>query len=148
MRAGQTGRCRRCGNRVDRYERFDGGLIALHPAEVVTTDIPTICRLHVSSGIAYPYDDGSGWCRIAHGVLCPQRPPHCQTDSPTLVSLRRELRIRTRRLIDTGAFTPQTTSNVAVANNASERQSPRSTPDSCPGLPSSAPGCYCTWPST
>ncbi|WP_051854196.1 MULTISPECIES: DUF6083 domain-containing protein [unclassified Streptomyces] len=107
LRAGQTGRCRHCGNRIDRYECFDGRLIDLHPAEVITSDISETCRWHVSSGIAYPHDDGSGWCRLPHAVLCPRWPPHCQTDTPKLVSLRRELGIRTRRLIDNGAFTPE-----------------------------------------
>ncbi|MEU8975626.1 DUF6083 domain-containing protein [Streptomyces monashensis] len=91
LRAGQTGRCRHCGNRIDRYERFDGRLIDLHPAEVATTDISAPCRWHIGSGIAYPHDDGSGWCRIAtrvarsHGTLTACRNLLCtlQPDEPS-----------------------------------------------------------------
>ncbi|MEU6071070.1 DUF6083 domain-containing protein [Streptomyces sp. NPDC047082] len=117
LRAAQTGRCRHCGNRIDRYERFDGRLIDLHPAEVVTTDVSATCRWHLSSGIAYPHDDGSGWCRIPHTVLCPQqRTSHSDTGSPRLASLRRELGLRTRCLIDTGTFTPQASPNTEAAD--------------------------------
>ncbi|MGI5380587.1 hypothetical protein ACQEV2_41570 [Streptomyces sp. CA-251387] len=38
-------------------------------------------------------------------MLCPRRTPLCRT-SPYLDALRRQLALRTRRLTDTGAFTP------------------------------------------
>ncbi|MEV6057597.1 DUF6083 domain-containing protein [Streptomyces sp. NPDC052107] len=106
LRAGQTGRCRHCGNRIDWYPRCDDRPIALHPAEVATIDVSPSCRWHLSGGIAHPHDDGSGWCRIPHAVLCPQQPSRSRPGSPRLASLRRELGLRSRRLIDTGAFTP------------------------------------------
>ncbi|WP_412080824.1 DUF6083 domain-containing protein [Streptomyces sp. SCL15-4] len=82
LRAGQTtGRCRHCGNRIDWYPRSEGRLIALHPAEVATTSVSAAYRWHLSSGVAYPHDDASGWCRIPHAALCPPaaiKTPHRQ----------------------------------------------------------------------
>jgi hypothetical protein len=105
LRAGQSRRCHQCGNRIDLYSRTDGRPIALHPAELATAQVPAPCRWHLSSGIAHPHDDGRTWCRIPHAVLCPQRTPICRISRP-LESARRQLAVRTRRLIDTGAFTP------------------------------------------
>lgn len=84
----------------------DGRPIALHPAEVSTAHVAASCRWHLSSGIAHPHGDGSAWCRIPHAVFCPQRTPVCRISLPALTSVRRQLVVRTRRLIDTGAFTP------------------------------------------
>ncbi|MBX7554378.1 hypothetical protein K1Y78_42170 [Streptomyces sp. tea 10] len=140
LRAGQTGRCRHCGNRIDWYERFDGRLIDLHPAEVATAGVSATCRWHVSSGIAYPHDDGSDWCRIPHSVLCPQqRSPHSETGSPRLSSLRRELGLRTRRLIDTGALTPPAGSHTEAPNGQSGKQPAPPTQNNRPGQPGAAP---------
>ncbi|MEU2915721.1 DUF6083 domain-containing protein [Streptomyces massasporeus] len=105
LRAGQTGRCRQCGNRIDLYQRADQRPIALHPAELAAADVPEPCRWHLSSGIAHPHGDGSAWCRLPHAVLCPARTPTCRTGH-CLETMRRQLAVRTRRLIDTGAFTP------------------------------------------
>lgn len=107
LRAGQTSRCRQCGNRIDLHQRADQRPIALHPAELSTPHVPERCRWHLSSGIAYPHGDASAWCRIPHAVLCPARTPTCSL-GPHLEALRRELAVRTRRLTDTGAFTPAT----------------------------------------
>ena len=104
LRAGQRGRCRHCGNRIDLYQRADGQPIALHPAELVTAHVPASCHWHLSSGIAHPHSDGSAWCRIPHAVLCPAAPAISRI-SPSLESVRRQLAVRTRRLIDTGVFT-------------------------------------------
>lgn len=103
--AGHSSRCRHCGNRIDLYQRADHRPIALHPTELTATDIPEPCRWHLGGGIAYPHGDGSPWCRIPHAVLCPRRTPLYRT-SPYLEALRRQLAVRTRRLTDTGAFTP------------------------------------------
>ncbi|MEV0743436.1 DUF6083 domain-containing protein [Streptomyces sp. NPDC050549] len=120
LRAGQSGRCHRCGNRTDLYQRADGRPIALHPAELATAHVPASCRWHLSGGIAHPHDDGSAWCRIPHAVLCPQRTPICRISRP-LASARRQLAVRTRRLIDTGAFTPTTSPAGAAPADAGER---------------------------
>lgn len=113
LRAGQCGRCPRCGNRIDLYPRADGRPIALHPAELATADVPASCHWHLSSGIAHPHGDGSSWCRIPHAVLCPQRTLICRI-GPPLTSVRRQLAVRTRRLIDTGAFIPTVAPTSAV----------------------------------
>ncbi|SEE36625.1 hypothetical protein SAMN05428938_8017 [Streptomyces sp. KS_5] len=105
LRAGQSGRCRQCGNRIDLYQRADQRPIALHPTELTTIHVPEPCRWHLGGGIAYPHSDGSPWCRIPHAVLCPRRTPLCRT-SPYLDALRRQLAVRTRRLTDAGTFTP------------------------------------------
>ncbi|MFJ4691738.1 DUF6083 domain-containing protein [Streptomyces sp. NPDC088766] len=105
LRAGQNGYCRRCGNRIDIYQRADQQPIALHPAELAARHIPAPCRWHLSGGTAHPHGDGSAWCRIPHQAICPHpaSPPQA---GPYLEDLRRQLALRTRRLIDTGAFTP------------------------------------------
>ncbi|WP_369395564.1 DUF6083 domain-containing protein (plasmid) [Streptomyces sp. CG1] len=105
LRAGQTGRCRHCGNRIDWYQRHDDRPIALHPTELLTADVPEACRWHLSSGIAHPHDDGTGWCRIPHAALCPGS-AQSHTRSPRVDSLRRQLALHARRCIDAGTFTP------------------------------------------
>ncbi|MGI3202552.1 DUF6083 domain-containing protein [Streptomyces sp. GLT-R25] len=105
LRAGQSSRCRQCGHRIDLFQRTDQRPIALHPAELATTDVPASCRWHLSSGIAHPHGDGSPWCRIPHAVLCPSRTATTRM-SPRIEAMRRQLAVRTRRLIDSGAITP------------------------------------------
>ncbi|WP_328430924.1 DUF6083 domain-containing protein [Streptomyces sp. NBC_00453] len=105
LRAGQHGGCRQCGNRIDLYPRTDQWPIALYPAELAAAHVPESCRWHLSGGIAHPHGDGRAWCRIPHAVLCPRRTPTCRM-SPCLKALCRQLAVRTRRLTDTGAFTP------------------------------------------
>ncbi|MFI5877572.1 DUF6083 domain-containing protein [Streptomyces sp. NPDC051445] len=105
LRTGHSTRCRHCGHRIDLYQRSDRGPIALHPAELAVAHVPEACRWHLSGGLAHPHGDGSAWCRIPHAVLCPARTPTCPL-SPFLEDARRDLAVRTRRLIDTGALTP------------------------------------------
>ncbi|MGJ5831989.1 DUF6083 domain-containing protein [Streptomyces ossamyceticus] len=104
LRCGQGGRCRECGNRIEWYQRTDQRMVRLHPHELPAARVPAGCRWHVSSGIAHPAGDSSSWCRIPHALLCPAR------DTPAaaagLSGLRRALAVHTRRMIDTGAFTP------------------------------------------
>jgi hypothetical protein len=90
----------------------------LHPRELPVTAVPATCRWHVSSGIAYPSDDGTEWCRLPHAVLCPARPaPKADTE---LAGLRRMLAVNTRRLIDAGVFTPPSASADRLAPAAPE----------------------------
>ncbi|MFG2957615.1 DUF6083 domain-containing protein [Streptomyces sp. NPDC048291] len=107
LRAGQSGRCRHCGNRVDWYPRHDDRPIALHPADVAVVGTPAFCRWHIGGGIAHSHDDGSAWCRILHAVLCPRQPLRSHIGHTRLTGLRRDLAVHSRRLIDAGAFTPQ-----------------------------------------
>ncbi|MEV8398041.1 DUF6083 domain-containing protein [Streptomyces niveus] len=107
LRTGQSGRCTACGNRVEWYDRTGHRPVGLHPNELPASTVPSACRWHVSSGTAYPAGDGTAWCRIPHPLLCPGRDaPDPLT--PHLAELRRRLAVRTRRMIDTGAFTPTT----------------------------------------
>ncbi|MEY2244874.1 DUF6083 domain-containing protein [Streptomyces sp. BF23-18] len=105
LRIGQSSRCHQCGHRIDRYQRADQRPIALHSTELDASQVPASYRWHLSGGIAYPHGDGSTWCRVPHLALCPGRTPAAQT-GPYIDSLRRQLAVRTRRLIDTGQFTP------------------------------------------
>ncbi|MEU9396784.1 DUF6083 domain-containing protein [Streptomyces sp. NPDC048324] len=105
LRAGHSTRCRHCGHRIDLYQRTDQRSIALHPAELDIAHVPESCRWHLSGGLAHPHGGGSIWCRIPHALLCPARTPVCPLN-PFLQVVRRELAVRTRRLIDTGTFTP------------------------------------------
>ncbi|MET9104781.1 DUF6083 domain-containing protein [Streptomyces antibioticus] len=107
LRCGQGGRCRECGNRIEWYHRGPGPLqrpVRLHPQELPAAAVPAACRWHVSSGIAYPAADGSNWCRLPHAVVCPAR--DAAPLPRELAGLRRSLAVRTRRLIDSGAFAP------------------------------------------
>ncbi|NGO43064.1 DUF6083 domain-containing protein [Streptomyces ureilyticus] len=107
LRTGQSSRCRACGNHIDFYQRADQRPIALHPAELAAAHVPASCRWHLSSGIAHPHGDGSAWCRIPHAVLCPSRTPTARLTAH-VQEMRRQLGVRSRRLIDSGAFTPST----------------------------------------
>ncbi|WP_328475728.1 DUF6083 domain-containing protein [Streptomyces sp. NBC_00377] len=100
LRAAQNGRCRQCGHRIDWYQRADQQPIALHPTELAASHVPESCRWHLSGGIAHPHGDGSAWCRIPHYLLCPARTT--ARTGPHLEAVRRQLAVRTRRLIDTG----------------------------------------------
>ncbi|MGW0316103.1 DUF6083 domain-containing protein [Streptomyces flavidovirens] len=105
LRTAQPAQCPDCGNPVHWYTRTNQQPIGLHPQELDAVTVPASCRWHVHSGIAHPADDGTDWCRITHRTLCPT---HKSATPLTrqLVELRRSLALRTRRLIDTGAFTP------------------------------------------
>jgi hypothetical protein len=105
LRTAQPARCRHCGNHLDWYSRTHEHPIGLHPHEVPASAIPARHRWHVSSGIAHPAHDGTPWCRIPHNPLCPTHPTG-EPLTPQLTELRRRLALRTRHLIDTGAFTP------------------------------------------
>lgn len=107
LRIAQRGACRDCGNRIDWHTTTDKQPVALHPMELPARAVPEPLRWHVASGIAHPADDASGWCRTAHTILCPARAAP-QPPSPALDHLRRRLALHTRRLLDTGAFTPRT----------------------------------------
>jgi hypothetical protein len=121
LRCGQSGRCRLCGNRVDLYQRTDRRPIALHPAELAVAHVPAPCRWHLSCGIAHPHGDGSAWCRIPHDVLCPHRTAPNPL-IPHIEELRRQLAVRSRRLVDTGAFNPQTPPVSACERSAESRR--------------------------
>ncbi|MEU0785378.1 DUF6083 domain-containing protein [Streptomyces sp. NPDC006173] len=122
LRTGRGDRCRRCGHRIDWYQRADQRLIALHPTELDASRIPSPARWHLSSGIAHPHGDGSAWCRIPHLALCPARTPTAPAGQH-IESLRRQLAVRTRRLIDTGRFTPAPPTDYEV--HADRSQPPR-----------------------
>ncbi|MEU6002849.1 DUF6083 domain-containing protein [Streptomyces sp. NPDC047197] len=102
----RTGRCHRCGNPVAWHPRRHQQHIALHPAELPTAHVPASWRWHLSSGIAHPHAGGQAWCRIPHTALCPARTTPPDTGR-RLGELRRQLALRSRRLIDTAAFTPR-----------------------------------------
>ncbi|WP_231628072.1 DUF6083 domain-containing protein, partial [Streptomyces sp. Z38] len=73
LRCGQGDRCRECGNRIEWYHRGAQRPVRLHPHELPAARVPSVCRWHVSSGVAYPGGDGSDWCRLPHAVVCPAR---------------------------------------------------------------------------
>ncbi|WP_309302253.1 DUF6083 domain-containing protein [Streptomyces sp. NBRC 110611] len=88
------------------HTRTNQNPISLHPHEVPAASVPAPHRWHVSSGIAHPAHDGTPWCRIPHTALCPAHPASGPL-TPQLAELRRRLALRTRRLLDAGAFTHQ-----------------------------------------
>ncbi|WP_351237432.1 DUF6083 domain-containing protein [Streptomyces sp. NPDC002133] len=101
----QSNRCTACANRITWFHRTDHRPIAMHPRELPAAAVPLVCRWHVDSGVAHPAGDGSPWCRIPHRMLCPARPAAALL-TPQLSTLRRHLALHTRRLTDTGTFTP------------------------------------------
>ncbi|PSM39996.1 hypothetical protein C6Y14_28985 [Streptomyces dioscori] len=105
MRCGQPDRCRDCGNWIEWYHRGNERPVRLHPRELPAATVPESCRWHVSSGVAYPADDGSAWCRLPHAVVCPARDVDSATVS-RLAALRRSLAVNMRRLVDNGVFEP------------------------------------------
>lgn len=111
--AAQPACCRDCGNHIDWYTRTNQQAISLHPHELAASAVPAPSRWHVSSGIAHPAHDGTPWCRVPHTTLCPTRPA-TESLTPQLAELRRHLALRTRHLLDTGAFTPHPTEPAPV----------------------------------
>jgi len=108
LRAAQSKPCAQCGNRVEWYYRPDGRPVPLHPHELPVLDVPEHLRWHLDGGVAHPLPDGTAWCRIPHHVVCPAtEPPSAQLGR--LVALRRRHAVHTRRLLDTGRFTPRAT---------------------------------------
>jgi Family of unknown function (DUF6083) len=104
LRAGQRAPCTGCGNPVDWHYHPDNRPVPLHPHELPTTAVPPTHRWHLAQGIAYPIPDGTPWCRISHLAICPALPADSQPVA--LHHLRRELAVLTRRLLETGRFTP------------------------------------------
>ncbi|MGW0316039.1 DUF6083 domain-containing protein [Streptomyces flavidovirens] len=105
LRSAQPARCHDCGNLIHWYTRTNQQRIDLHPQELSAEAVSASYRWHVHSGIAHPAGDGTAWCRVAHRTLCPAY----ENTTPLtrqLVELRRRLALLTRRLTDTGAFTP------------------------------------------
>nr|WP_045297110.1 MULTISPECIES: DUF6083 domain-containing protein [Streptomyces] len=113
LRCAQRDRCRECGNPVEWYHRSFARPVRLHPREVPAAEVPAAYRWHVSSGVAHPAGDGRAWCRLAHAPVCPAR--DAAPEASALDGLRRDLALHTRRLIDTGVFTPITPSSRPMA---------------------------------
>ncbi|WP_407111670.1 DUF6083 domain-containing protein [Streptomyces sp. DSM 116494] len=107
LRCGQGDRCRDCGNGIEWYHSANERPVRLHPHELPAEKVPPTCHRHVSGGFAHPAGDGSGWCRLPHSMVCPARDTSPAT--PELTGLRRALAVNTRRLIDSGVFTPPPT---------------------------------------
>jgi hypothetical protein len=106
LRAAQTRPCPSCGNRVEWYYRSDGSTIALHPHELPTEQVPEHLRWHLHRGTAFPTGDGTPWCRIAHPPLCPAREHEAAARLGRLATLRRDLALNTRALLDNGHLPP------------------------------------------
>ncbi|KAK1184398.1 DUF6083 domain-containing protein [Streptomyces sp. NBS 14/10] len=105
LRTAQQGQCSSCGNHIEWYNRTTGhNPIPLHPHELPAAAVPASQRWHIDSGIAHPSGDGSPWCRVRHRALCPATP--AEAHSSTMDALRRHLALTSRRLQDTGHFTP------------------------------------------
>ncbi|MGV9567521.1 DUF6083 domain-containing protein [Streptomyces sp. NPDC003480] len=85
-RCARRSRCRECGNPVEWYHGVDDRSVRLHPHELPVAGVPGY-RWHVRSGLAHHAGDGSLWCRLAHGVLCPSRTADA-TNAPRLTRLR------------------------------------------------------------
>ncbi|WP_254885338.1 DUF6083 domain-containing protein [Streptomyces sp. NA02950] len=105
LRTAQQSRCSDCGNHIEWYDcTASHNPVPLHPHELPAAAVPPSQRWHIDTGIAHPSGDGSPWCRVRHRALCPTTP--AQPGNPTLDTLRRNLALTSRRLQDTGHFTP------------------------------------------
>ncbi|MFF4484575.1 DUF6083 domain-containing protein [Streptomyces sp. NPDC001520] len=106
LRTAQQSQCSDCGNHIEWYDRTAGhNPVPLHPHELPATAVPPHQRWHVDTGIAHPSGDGSPWCRVRHRALCPATP--ADPAGSTMDALRRSLALTSRRLQDTGHFTPR-----------------------------------------
>ncbi|MCZ4103711.1 DUF6083 domain-containing protein [Streptomyces sp. H39-C1] len=119
LRSGQSGSCTDCGNRVEWYYRDDDRAVPLHPGELPTRLVPEDLRWHVQSGVARPTQDGSPWCRVHHRALCPAT---LDPGVSGVQEVRRGLALNTRRLLDTGRFTPRHESSATDATQASSHR--------------------------
>lgn len=97
--------CADCGNSVVLFRDSAGG-VALTPMELPADPIPHRLRWTVNHGLAFLGWDkrAGGYCRLLHDDICPAR-EHPDLDE-ALVPLVRALRVRMRRMIDRGEFTP------------------------------------------
>ncbi|MGW3508752.1 DUF6083 domain-containing protein [Streptomyces sp. NPDC000994] len=105
FRCAHQSRCRECGNHVEWCRRVDGRSVRLHPHELSVADVPVGYHWHVSASLVHHVGEGSLWCRLAHGVVCPARAVDA-TNAPERTRLRRVLAVNTCCLIEAGVFTP------------------------------------------
>ncbi|MFJ6598153.1 DUF6083 domain-containing protein [Streptomyces violaceusniger] len=106
LRTAQQSQCSDCGNHIEWYGRTAGhNPVPLHPHELSAIAVPPSQRWHVHTGIAHPSGDGSPWCRVRHRALCPATPT--EPAGSTMDALRRSRALTSRRLQDTGHFTPR-----------------------------------------
>lgn len=104
LRSDAVATCRYCGNRMEYFDRFDGGRIPMVPKELPSRQIPARFRWSVFNGTAYRGDGGMRWCWLPHPTACPGV-EHTDSDRE-LDSLRRALALHMRKLISEGQFTP------------------------------------------
>jgi hypothetical protein len=75
-------------------------------------DVPVGYHWHVSASLVHHAGDGSPWCRLVHGVVCPARAVDA-TNAPERTRLRRGLTVNTCRLIEAGVFAPNASTCAA-----------------------------------
>ncbi|MER7848321.1 DUF6083 domain-containing protein [Kitasatospora sp. NPDC096077] len=103
LRSRARGTCGWCGNVVDWFDRFDGGRIPLTPMLFPSVRVPRRHQWSVDRGMAHLGATGDE-CRIPHPAICPAL-EHVGQD-PELARMTQVLGVNTRKLIDTGKFTP------------------------------------------
>lgn len=107
LRGARLARCAACGNIVEWYRQPIGGNVPLHPQELPAQAVPAGERWHVATGLAYASGDGSPWCRIRHGAVCPAIGTTARGNRHVrLETLAQALAVNSRRLQDNGIFTP------------------------------------------
>ncbi|MEU9535837.1 DUF6083 domain-containing protein [Streptomyces sp. NPDC048213] len=118
LRRDATKRCIYCHHPIEWYERFDTQtwlplLLQTFPSH----RLPVRYQWSVFNGLAYLGDGGSGESRIAHPAVCPAV---AHDDDPVLRGLRRSYALRTRRWVETAAFTPAPKKVVAEEDVAEQ----------------------------
>jgi hypothetical protein len=109
--SGQPGHCACCGYLVDCCGRLEPPSADLNPGEPASPETPALYRWHVSDNVAHAQADSTPRCRIPRSCLRPGREEHLAL-TPCRQQWRRRLVVRTRRLIDSGAFSPEGTATA------------------------------------
>ncbi|MFC9296972.1 DUF6083 domain-containing protein [Streptomyces sp. NPDC057011] len=90
----EFGPCDGCGLVVEFREVIDQQHdVALQPGEFPSQRLPERARWHLASGIAWPGENETAWCRLDHDLICPAAE---EPEERILRNLQSRLAVRAR----------------------------------------------------